>query len=177
MDTSSKAWLPHQSQFGLVGQAEVCCGGPGVNLTPSESADLPSVGCTVTASSPVCPGPIQPLFSLYMFFYVTNARPRPCCQCGKKFAFFPPNTHRRLCAARLVSPFPPRLRCPFADTMELYKIASAYPGFFILFFYFSPLSPAAERHSPSEPRFVTLPEFHFDMPPGFDGTICLLLQL
>lgn len=35
MDTSSKSWLPHQSQFGLVGQAEVCCGGPGV-LTPSE---------------------------------------------------------------------------------------------------------------------------------------------
>lgn len=36
MDTSSKTWLPHQGQFGLVGQAEVCCGGPGV-LTPSES--------------------------------------------------------------------------------------------------------------------------------------------
>ncbi|MED6262344.1 hypothetical protein ATANTOWER_018114 [Ataeniobius toweri] len=34
MDTSSKTWLPHQGQFGLVGQAEVCCGGPGV-LTPS----------------------------------------------------------------------------------------------------------------------------------------------
>lgn len=38
MDTSSKTWLPHQSQFGLVGQAEVCCGGPGV-LTPSESVE------------------------------------------------------------------------------------------------------------------------------------------
>ncbi|XP_036948468.1 ras/Rap GTPase-activating protein SynGAP-like isoform X1 [Acanthopagrus latus] len=36
MDTSSKTWLPHQSQFGLVGQAEVCCGGPGV-LTPNQS--------------------------------------------------------------------------------------------------------------------------------------------
>uniref|UniRef100_A0A8C5EJA2 Ras/Rap GTPase-activating protein SynGAP-like n=1 Tax=Gouania willdenowi TaxID=441366 RepID=A0A8C5EJA2_GOUWI len=36
MDTSSKSWLPHQSQFGLVGQAEVCCGGPGV-LTPNQS--------------------------------------------------------------------------------------------------------------------------------------------
>ncbi|XP_077937542.1 ras/Rap GTPase-activating protein SynGAP isoform X3 [Gasterosteus aculeatus] len=36
MDTSSKTWLPHHSQFGLVGQAEVCCGGPGV-LTPNQS--------------------------------------------------------------------------------------------------------------------------------------------
>ncbi|KAK5911169.1 hypothetical protein CgunFtcFv8_005368 [Champsocephalus gunnari] len=36
MDTSSKSWLPHQSQFGLVGQAEVGCGGPGV-LTPNQS--------------------------------------------------------------------------------------------------------------------------------------------
>ncbi|XP_054601141.1 ras/Rap GTPase-activating protein SynGAP isoform X2 [Nothobranchius furzeri] len=36
MDTSSKTWLPHQGQFGLVGQAEVCCGGPGV-LTPNQS--------------------------------------------------------------------------------------------------------------------------------------------
>uniref|UniRef100_A0AAX7T7N2 Synaptic Ras GTPase activating protein 1a n=1 Tax=Astatotilapia calliptera TaxID=8154 RepID=A0AAX7T7N2_ASTCA len=37
MDTSSKTWLPHQSQFGLVGQAEACCGGgPGV-LTPNQS--------------------------------------------------------------------------------------------------------------------------------------------
>ncbi|XP_055081407.1 ras/Rap GTPase-activating protein SynGAP-like [Periophthalmus magnuspinnatus] len=36
MDTSSKAWLPHQAQFGLVGQAEVCCGPPGV-LTPNQS--------------------------------------------------------------------------------------------------------------------------------------------
>uniref|UniRef100_A0A8D3EAH3 Ras/Rap GTPase-activating protein SynGAP-like n=1 Tax=Scophthalmus maximus TaxID=52904 RepID=A0A8D3EAH3_SCOMX len=36
MDTSSKTWLPHQSQFGLVGQVEVCCGGPGV-LTPNQS--------------------------------------------------------------------------------------------------------------------------------------------
>ncbi|KAG7235561.1 hypothetical protein INR49_002485 [Caranx melampygus] len=36
MDTSSKTWLPHQSQFGLVGQAEVCCGGSGV-LTPNQS--------------------------------------------------------------------------------------------------------------------------------------------
>ncbi|XP_053717783.1 ras/Rap GTPase-activating protein SynGAP-like isoform X1 [Synchiropus splendidus] len=36
MDTSSKTWLPHQGQFGLVGQVEVCCGGPGV-LTPNQS--------------------------------------------------------------------------------------------------------------------------------------------
>ncbi|XP_061598382.1 ras/Rap GTPase-activating protein SynGAP-like [Cololabis saira] len=36
MDTSSKTWLPHQTQFGLVGQAEVCCAGPGV-LTPNQS--------------------------------------------------------------------------------------------------------------------------------------------
>ncbi|XP_011479076.1 ras/Rap GTPase-activating protein SynGAP isoform X1 [Oryzias latipes] len=36
MDTSSKSWLPHQSQFGLVGQAEACCGGSGV-LTPNQS--------------------------------------------------------------------------------------------------------------------------------------------
>lgn len=42
MDTSSKTWLPHQSQFGLVGQAEVCCGGPGV-LTPSESVFSPTL--------------------------------------------------------------------------------------------------------------------------------------
>lgn len=43
MDTSSKTWLPHQSQFGLVGQAEVCCGGPGV-LTPSESTQPHAAG-------------------------------------------------------------------------------------------------------------------------------------
>ncbi|XP_072303953.1 ras/Rap GTPase-activating protein SynGAP-like [Eucyclogobius newberryi] len=36
MEPSSKAWLPHQAQFGLVGQAEVCCGPPGV-LTPNQS--------------------------------------------------------------------------------------------------------------------------------------------
>ncbi|XP_061822981.1 ras/Rap GTPase-activating protein SynGAP-like isoform X1 [Nerophis lumbriciformis] len=36
MDTSSKSWLPHQGQFGLGGQVEVCCSGPGV-LTPNQS--------------------------------------------------------------------------------------------------------------------------------------------
>ncbi|XP_077363353.1 ras/Rap GTPase-activating protein SynGAP isoform X1 [Festucalex cinctus] len=36
MDASSKSWLPHQGQFGLGGQVEVCCGGPGV-LTPNQS--------------------------------------------------------------------------------------------------------------------------------------------
>lgn len=61
MDTSSKSWLPHQTQFGLVGQAEVCCGGPGV-LTPSECVwprvDF-SVCCTFTSSSPVCGAPLK----------------------------------------------------------------------------------------------------------------------
>ncbi|XP_061670758.1 ras/Rap GTPase-activating protein SynGAP-like isoform X1 [Syngnathoides biaculeatus] len=36
MDASSKSWLPHQGQFGLGGQVEVCCAGPGV-LTPNQS--------------------------------------------------------------------------------------------------------------------------------------------
>ncbi|XP_077599893.1 ras/Rap GTPase-activating protein SynGAP isoform X2 [Stigmatopora nigra] len=36
MDAPSKSWLPHQGQFGLGGQVEVCCGGSGV-LTPNQS--------------------------------------------------------------------------------------------------------------------------------------------
>lgn len=73
MDTSSKSWLPHQSQFGLVGQAEVCCGGPGV-LTPSECVQPPvdfSVCCTVTTSSPVCGAPLM----TFCYICVINVQP------------------------------------------------------------------------------------------------------
>lgn len=59
MDTSSKTWLPHQSQFGLVGQAEVCCGGSGV-LTPSESVLAPKL-VNVSPLSAVPPAVSQPL--------------------------------------------------------------------------------------------------------------------
>ena len=75
MDTSAKSWLPHQSQFGLVGQAEVCCGGPGV-LTPSECV-RPQVDFSVcspfTSSSPVCGAPLE----TFCYICVINVQPPP----------------------------------------------------------------------------------------------------
>lgn len=84
MDTSSKSWLPHQSQFGLVGQAEVCCGGPGV-LTPSECVRPPvdcSVCCTFASSSPVCGAPLK----TFCYICVINVQPAASCE-----------SHRHLC--------------------------------------------------------------------------------
>lgn len=135
MDTSSKAWLPHQSQFGLVGQAEVCCSGPGVNLTPSESADpLPpppppppplhhAGGSLVSPLSAAlsqlplqsCCGPMKSVLSIYIYVFVCSppsrakvckSRRRPCCQCYKKFL----NMHSCLCCTILLPSSPP---CPF----------------------------------------------------------------
>lgn len=156
MDTSSKAWLPHQSHFGLVGQAEVCCGGPGVNLTPSEWADLtpllPPAPQSVLVPSDRC--------SLYICFSMSpppvNASPRPRCQCNKKFAF----SQRTPLPSLHHFPFPPVASVSFYRHNEALQNRLNISGLF----YCSPLSPAAERRSPSEPGFVTLAEFHLDVP-------------
>lgn len=157
MDTSSKAWLPHQSQFGLVGQAEVCCGGPGVNLTPSESRLIsppPPSSLSWSHQTSVfsisvflCPPPPSP---------PVNASPRPCCQCNKKFAF----SQRTPLPSLHHFPFPPMASVSFYRHNEALQNRLNISGLF----YFPPLSPAAERRSPSEPGFVTLAEFHLDVP-------------
>lgn len=82
MDTSSKTWLPHQSQFGLVGQAEVCCGGPGV-LTPSESVRphtggslfFTSVNCARTSLLASLSWSNETYFSVIYVFSVLPAAP------------------------------------------------------------------------------------------------------
>lgn len=89
---------------------------------------------------------------------LTNVRGRPCFQCNKKSPFFS-NLHPcRRCTISL-SP-PPTAPVSFHRHNEALQNCLHIPRVF----YFSPLSPAAERHSPSEPSFVTLPEFHFDIP-------------
>lgn len=127
MDTSSKAWLPHQSQFGLVGQAEVCCGGPGVNLTPSESADPPSVDCPVTASSPV----------LCTCFYMSPAPVHvPAVSVTKTLLFFFFSTHTRPFAARFVPPFSSVASVSFYRHNEaLTKLPQRIQGFYFIFLF------------------------------------------
>lgn len=138
MDTSSKTW---QSQFGLVGQAEVSCGGPGV-LTPSESVQKsPSLSCplclTVTASSPVCRRPMR-LFSVI---------------CFSMFPFSLTSIHTPVADSKRKVKHtlkPLLLFLPFTKVPQYIED-------------FLPLTPPPEHRSPSEPRFVTLPEFYFDI--------------
>lgn len=168
MDTSSKAWLPHQSQFGLVGQAEVCCGGPGVNLTPSEWADLTPPPQSVLAPSDLC--------FLYICFSMSSPPPPPqsmpvhvpAVSVTKSLLF--PNAHP--CLRCTISLFLPWLLCPSTDTMKLYRTASTYPGFFI--FRHSVLQRSVAH--PLSPALSHSQSFIWTSP-GFDGTICLPLQL